>query len=234
MADIRPPRTLLVTNLIGLLPAIVINLFLSVTTFAEQTACRTQGTISPIPDEIWGLMQGVSWHTGMGCPARNQLRYLRVSYLDFNMRPQVGEIIVAQTVARDVLSAFNQIYCDQSFLIDKMRLIYHYGGSDLRSMKDNNTSSFNCRLTSSGKRLSEHSFGKAIDINPVQNPYVYKKTTSPIAGHPYDTAAKRVHPQRGMVRDGDIVTKAFANIAWKWGGNWRNSKDYQHFSISGR
>ncbi len=201
---------------------------------ADQSICRAPGTVSPIPDEIWDGMQGTSWHAGLGCPTRAQLRYLRIPYLDFSKHPQMGEMIAAQTVAEDVLSAFTEIYCSQNFMIDKMRLIYQYEGSDPRSMNANNTSGFNCRFTSSGKRLSEHSFGKAIDINPVQNPYVSKGTTSPTAGHPYNTKDERIQPRQGMIRKGDVVTRAFARINWKWGGDWHYSKDYQHFSSSGR
>ncbi len=196
--------------------------------------CRAHGAISPIPDEIWNRMQGVSWHADMGCPARDQLRYLRIAYLDFKQQPKMGEMIVARSVAGDVRAVFSDIFCSRNFMIEKMKLIDHFDGSDSRSMNDNNTSGFNCRLTASGNRLSEHSFGKAIDINPVQNPYVSRGTTLPVAGQPYDTLKKRTNAQQGVIRDGDVVTRAFARINWKWGGDWQYSKDYQHFSSSGR
>ncbi len=201
---------------------------------SEPKVCRAHGTVTPIPDEIWNRMQGVSWHAGMGCPARDQLRYLRVPYLDFKQRPKMGGMIVARSVAEDILSAFNEIYCSRNFMIDKLSLINQYGGSDPRSMDANNTSGFNCRLTSSGNRLSEHSFGVAIDINPVQNPYVNKGTTLPKGGQPYDTVQERAQALRGMIIAGGVVTRAFARINWKWGGDWLHSKDYQHFSSTGR
>ncbi len=218
--------------LIVFLASIVIYVFLVNISHADSS-CRPQGTITPVPDLIWDHMQGVSWHADMGCPTRNQLSYLRIPYRDFNKRPQMGEMITARSVARDVLATFTEMYCSGEFLIEKMKLIDHYDGSDPLSMDDNNTSSFNCRLTSNGKRLSEHSFGKAIDINPVQNPYVRKGVTLPKSGHPYNTTRKRQQPHPGMITENDIVTRAFNKIAWKWGGNWRNSKDYQHFSKSG-
>jgi hypothetical protein len=199
-----------------------------------QMTCPSPGMSVSVPDEIWDRMQGVSWHENLACPSRETLRYLRIPYLNFYNRPQMGEMIVAKSVAPDVLWAFQQIYCSGAFLIEEMQLIDRYDGSDSRSMADNNTSGFNCRLTSNGKRLSEHSFGKAIDINPVQNPYVRNTTTLPAQGKAYNSEAKRLTSRPGIIKNGDVVTKTFAAIAWKWGGDWKNSKDYQHFSSTGR
>jgi len=201
---------------------------------ADTVECNTRGTISAIPDAVWVRMQGTSWHSGMSCPARSELRYLRIPYLDFQRQPQSGEMIVAASVAQQVLSMFSDLYCSGDFLIDKMQLVSDYEGSDPLSMNANNTSAFNCRLTTNGNRLSEHSFGTAIDINPVQNPYVHKTTTQPAAGRDYNTPQKRAKSTPGVIREGERVVRAFAKIGWKWGGNWRNSKDYQHFSRSGR
>lgn len=192
------------------------------------------GTISPIPEATWKVMQGRSWRSSLGCPSRVQLAFLRIPYLDFEGRSQLGEMIVARSVASDVLGAFNEIFRSGAFRIASIQLIDKFDGDDSKSMIANNTSAFNCRTVAGTRRLSEHAFGKAIDINPIQNPYVSRGTTEPPAGVAYDSAGKRARPRIGMIREGDVVTKAFAKIGWKWGGKWHHSNDYQHFSLSGR
>jgi hypothetical protein len=99
-------------------------------------------------------------------------------------------------------------------------------------MAANNTSAFNCRFVSGTARWSEHAYGRAIDINPVQNPYVSSSgRASPPAGAAYVDRSRRAP---GMIHAGDAVVRAFAAVGWGWGGSWRGVKDYQHFSASGR
>jgi len=99
-------------------------------------------------------------------------------------------------------------------------------------MAANNTSAFNCRAVTGGSAWSQHSYGWAIDINPVQNPYVTSSgTVLPPAGAQY---VDRSQKAKGMIRAGDVVVKAFAAIGWGWGGYWSSTKDYQHFSATGR
>lgn len=192
-----------------------------------------RGLAVPIPDAAWEQMQGVSWHAGLGCPAREDLRLLIVPYTDFDGAAQRGQLIVAAEVAEDVLDIFAQLQAD-GFPIQSMILVHLFEGDDDLSMEANNTSAFNCRMTASGKRLSEHSYGRAIDINPVQNPYVTKSRVLPPLGADYDEKAERAVDHKGLIRKGDAVVKAFADKGWKWGGDWKSLKDYQHFSTSGR
>ncbi|MFW6031301.1 MAG: M15 family metallopeptidase [Myxococcota bacterium] len=98
-------------------------------------------------------------------------------------------------------------------------------------MEANNTSAFNCRRMTSGSRWSEHAYGTAIDVNPIQNPYVRGAVVQPPAGEAY---VDRTATRKGMLRAGGPVVGAFAEAGWKWGGEWRTMKDYQHFSVSGR
>ena len=98
-------------------------------------------------------------------------------------------------------------------------------------MAANNTSAYNCRRTTGGTAWSEHAHGRALDLNPVQNPYVRGTTVLPLAGRAY---VDRARPRPGMVRAGDPVVRAFAAVGWEWGGSWTGSKDYQHFSANGR
>jgi poly-gamma-glutamate synthesis protein (capsule biosynthesis protein) len=205
------------------------------TAAAPDTAieCQPKGVATPIPDATWRTMQGKSWQPGLRCPAREELALLRMPYVDFNGTPQAGEMIVAKSVAGDVLDVFAELHRSR-FPIAAMQLVDKFDGNDDRSMASNNTSAFNCRPVTGGQSLSEHAYGKAIDINPVQNPYVARSGTRPPAGVPYDSAAKRAAERPGVIRDGDAVIKAFARINWKWGGGWASPKDYQHFSQSGR
>lgn len=196
-------------------------------------AQNMSGTWASIPDQIWIAMQNKSWHSRLACPKREKLALLTIPYLDFEGRTKTGRLIAARDVADDLLQVFETLY-RVGFQIQRMELVHKFGGDDSRSMRANNTSAFNCRRTSNGTRLSEHSYGLAIDINPVQNPYVRRNITQPAAGKSFDTPEKRRRHQPGLIRKNDVVVRAFAQIGWKWGGNWRTLKDYQHFSKSGR
>ena len=98
-------------------------------------------------------------------------------------------------------------------------------------MSANNTSAFNCRAVTGGSSWSEHSFGTAIDVNPLVNPYVSGGTVLPPEAAPY---ADRTADAPGMIHVGDVVVETFAGFGWVWGGTWSSPKDYQHFSTSGR
>jgi hypothetical protein len=139
-------------------------------------------------------------------------------------------MVVATEVADDVLGAFARIY-DEGFPIERMRLIDDYGADDDRSMAANNTSAFNCRRGTGSTSWSEHAYGRAIDINPVQNPYVRSTQVLPPAGTAYrDRSLWRL----GMIREGDAVVRAVDAAGWGWGGRWISFKDYQHISANGR
>jgi len=207
----------------------------------SQTMARQE----PIPDAVWQAMQGKSWHGSFAaaqcarpedcaCPPREALVLLSVPYRDFDDRERIGRLIVARAVADEIAGAFTEIFESGQFRIAGMELVDQYGGDDDASMAANNTSAFNCRLTTSGRTLSAHAFGTAIDINPLNNPYVRGKTTLPPAGQAFDEAAERAAGHPGVIVAGDVVTGAFAKRGWVWGGNWTNLKDYQHFSKDGR
>jgi hypothetical protein len=140
----------------------------------------------------------------------------------------VGSIVVRSTAARGVLSVFRRLYTAR-FPIRRLRLVEAYKGSDDASMAADNTSGFNCRLVPGTRRWSQHAYGLAIDINPVENPFVHSGVVDPPAGRRY---LDRSRIRRGMVRSGDVVVRAFASIGWSWGGRW-SSPDYQHFSATG-
>jgi hypothetical protein len=189
-----------------------------------------EGVATPIPAEIRQQMIGRSWHEELPCPSLDSLSLVRMTHWGMDGEIHEGEMVVASSVANDVLEAFRRIY-DARFPIERMELIHHYDGDDDASMAANNSSAFNCRLVTGGTTLSEHGLGTAIDINPVQNPYVRNDTVLPPAGAAY---VDRGDVRPGMiVRPGPVVS-AFEAIDWSWGGDFNTLKDYQHFSEGGR
>jgi hypothetical protein len=188
-----------------------------------------QGTVEPIEPPLRERMTGVSWHRG--CPvALNRLRLLRVTHWGFDGEVHRGRLVVHQDSARSMLRVMRELY-RLHFPIRRMRLVDAYGADDHRSMNADNTSAFNCRFVAGTSRWSEHAYGHAIDVNPIENPYVTSDGyVSPPAGARYADRSQRAP---GLIhRRGPVVT-AFAKNGWKWGGNWSWPKDYQHFSVGG-
>jgi len=199
---------------------------------AGASAEGVKATYGPIPDAVWRNMQGRSWRAELPCPARSELSLLRVPYFDFEGATRIGSLIVATSAAAKVAAAFQEIYDGGRFRIYRMEPIDAFEGDDDLSMVANNTSAFNCRTTDRGA-MSRHAQGLAVDINPVQNPYREGSLTAPEAGRAYDEPHERRSDVTGIILDGGAVTRAFARQGWRWGGKWRRSVDYQHFSIDG-
>lgn len=207
---------------------------------ATLAVCTTTATaadyaVQAVPDNLWDVMQGTSWHEGIGCPAREDLALVAVRYADFEGEPQSGHLIVAAAHAEEIGAIFQEIWQRRLLRFERIEPVSFHGGSDDASMAANNTSAFNCRTVTGGTRLSEHSYGAAIDINPVQNPYVKGDLTLPPEGTPYDDPGEREAViELGMpgVVTPDVVA-VFARHGWSWGGDWTSLKDYQHFSKSG-
>jgi len=186
------------------------------------------GSISVIDAQLRERMAGSSWHRG--CPVRiRDLRLLRLDRWGFDGTVRRGRLIVHEDQARRVKRVFSRLF-DAHFRIRRMRLIDFYNGSDDRSMDANNTSAFNCRFVAGTTRWSQHAYGRAIDINPIRNPYVAGSHVSPEAGRPF---ADRSRHAIGMIHGGDAVVRAFAAANWEWGGYWSYPTDYMHFSRNG-
>src|SRR3954468_2417540 len=175
---------------------------------------------------------GSSWHPG--CPvALADLWLLRIGYWGFHGRPRVGRMIVAACAVAPLRRAFADLF-GARFPIRRMRLVDDYGASDYASIQADNTSAFNCRLATGSSRFSEHAYGRAVDVNPIENPYVYPNgTTVHAASRPY---LDRSRHRPGMAFAGGALVRAFAAVGWGWGGHWRppSATDYQHFSSTGR
>ena len=120
---------------------------------------------------------------------------------------------------------------EERFPIASMRLVDDFGGDDAASMAANNTSAFNCRRVAGSTSWSQHAYGRAVDVNPVQNPWVSGSTVDPRAGAAF-ADRRRVRP--GMLVSGAPAVRAFEVRGWGWGGRWSSVKDYQHFSANGR
>ena len=182
----------------------------------------------PLSDALRSSMTGVSWHEG--CPVNlDDLTELEMSHWGFDGEIHQGSLIVASEVAETVSSALEHAY-DWRFAIERMEPVYLFKGSDDASMAANNTSAFNCRAVTGGSRWSQHSYGNAIDINPVQNPYVAGSTILPPEGAEYIDRDPAVP---GLIVDPGPLTGAFLRKSWGWGGNWSSLKDYQHLSETG-
>jgi D-alanyl-D-alanine carboxypeptidase len=189
-----------------------------------------RGSIARIDAAQAKWMTGVSWRAD--CPvALRDLRLLITTHWGFDGRAHVGRLIVHEDVARDVLGVFRRLYASR-FPIRRMVPIDSYGASDFRSIEADNTSAFNCRYVDGTTRYSEHAYGRAIDVNPIENPYV---TSAGTTSHAASRAYLRRAPFRpGMAAEGHALVRSFAAIGWGWGGHWSGAKDYQHFSASGR
>jgi hypothetical protein len=194
-------------------------------TASAQAPPRFRATIEPAPAE----RMTSSWRPG--CPVGlEDLRLLRLAHWGFDGEVHRGELVIHEDQAGAVKRVFRALFKTR-FPIKRMRLVDVYGGDDDRSMAANNTSGFNCRTVEGSSSWSEHAYGRAIDINPIQNPAVQDGRVSPPAGARYLDRSRRV---RGLIRADDAVVRAFAAIGWGWGGYWQSLKDYQHFSATGR
>jgi poly-gamma-glutamate synthesis protein (capsule biosynthesis protein) len=153
-----------------------------------------------------------------------------VTHLGFDAEAHHGRLVVHRRWADEIVSVFRRLY-GVGFPIRRVRLVDRYGADDRLSMRHDNTSAFNCRSVAGTTVWSQHAYGRAIDVNPVENPYVSGSHVSPRRGRPY---ADRTDVRPGMIPERDAVWHAFHRIGWEWGGTWTSAQDYQHFSSNGR
>lgn len=152
----------------------------------------------------------------------DSLSMVDVSYYSFDGRRHAGQIVVDARLEDDVYDIFHLIEKLQ-FPVGKAVPIVAYAWEDENSMADNNSSAFNYRVIAGTNKLSLHSFGRALDINPVQNPVIYPAGLIAPAGAVY-------HPQnKGAFSAAHPVVREFLKRGWHWGGNFEQPKDYHHF-----
>lgn len=187
-----------------------------------QASGGYQAHIGALPDHLEAQVRRWTWRSG--CPvAPSELALAEVVFVDFDGIDRWGLLVVNTGEADDIVRAFGELYAE-GFPIARIEPIERFRGDDDASMAANNTSAFNCRPITGSTRFSQHAHGWAIDINPVQNPYVRGSTVLPPAGRDY---LDRSDVRPGMlVRSGAV--EAFDRVGWTWGGDWNTLKDYQH------
>jgi poly-gamma-glutamate synthesis protein (capsule biosynthesis protein) len=184
--------------------------------------------IAAVPAAVRVRMEGVSWHGNDDrCPRWEQLAYVRLSHVTFDSGVAEGELVVAADLAARAVAVFRRLY-QLGFPIRGLRLVDDFAASDDRSMSADNSSAFNFRVIADTNILSQHALGRAIDINPVENPWRKPDRIVPDEGREYADRA-RVRP--GMiVRPGPVVA-VFDELGWEWGGDWRHAFDDHHIVI---
>jgi hypothetical protein len=189
---------------------------------------RFASTVQPVSPAVRERM-GESWSPACPVPLTD-LRYLTVSFRGFDGLPHTGEMVVAATVADDVVEVFRRLFAED-FPIEEMRLPTT---ADLRAPPTgdgNNSASYVCRAARGQTSWSQHAYGTAVDINPFHNPLVKRDLVIPELASAY---ADRAAVRPGMHVAGGAAVRAFADIGWTWGGTWGSSKDYMNFSQNGR
>jgi hypothetical protein len=206
-------------------------LVLAGTVLAPGAGSQTQPpfhySVTPLSRSFRAQM--TSWHVGCPVPV-SDLRMVAVSFWGFDGRSHQGKLVLHRLYVRPVVTALRALYYER-FPIRRMQPVEAYGSSDDRSMAADNTSAFNCRGVPGSGSWSEHAYGRAIDINPLENPEVRNGVVSPPGGRVYTNRGKRA---KGMIHAGDAAVRAFESVGWHWGGYWHSLKDYQHFSWNGR
>jgi hypothetical protein len=207
----------------------------ALTTTTSSTIVATTSSAPPATALPAGALTAAdlpaSWRAGCPVPP-SQLRRLTLDYWGFDDQGHQGTLIVNASVASAITKVFATLYRDH-FPIKSMQPVDVYGGSDERSLEADNTAGFNCRnaVSSGPPHWSAHAYGLAIDVNPVENPYVESNgVVHPKNGSDY---VNRSPYRPGMAVSGGELVNAFASVGWKWGGRWTSSPDYQHFSSSG-
>ncbi|CAN5446130.1 M15 family metallopeptidase [soil metagenome] len=180
----------------------------------------------PVVDRVTAAQLGATWRPG--CPvAPEQLRRLELDYLGLDALPHRGQLVVHQDLVDEVIAVFDRLF-RLGFPIERMQPVENYPNADDElSMRDNNTSGFNCRGIPGSSSWSFHAYGRAIDVNPRFNPYIDRTGAFEPANAGVYVDRNRIDP--GLLKAGDAAVRAFTEHGWDWGGYWRTPKDYQHF-----
>lgn len=182
-------------------------------------------------DSVFDVMKGKSY--GQGCTvARSTLRYIKCLHTTADGHTVMGEMVLNASISKKVLGILRQLY-EAHYPIERMRLVDNYGAEDERSMAANNTSGFNFRFVAGSNKVSKHGQGLAVDINPLYNPCRRTSRTghviiSPAAGKSYVDRTKQFDYK---IVPGDLCHRLFKEAGFRWGGDWRTVKDYQHFEM---
>ena len=196
---------------------------------------RFHSSVEPLPAAARHAIRATAWDPGCPLPLA-RLRVLTVSYWGFDRRAHVGQLAVNEDAAGPLAKVFRRLF-ELRFPIHHLGLADAYGSSRAVPRDGDISGSFDCKQaipspceggTGTGS-WSEHAYGEAVDLNPIENPYLGCGRVHDRRSRPY---ADRSRPRRGMVTP--AVIRAFRSIGWGWGGSWPGAtKDYTHFSVSG-
>lgn len=200
---------------------------------AQATVYKEGFTYQKLPKEIKKKIKGVSYHKNPYI-SYSDLRYVKVRYYNFQGKIKSGELIVNKKIAAKTVKIFYELY-EIKYPIQSIKLVDEYGADDEKSMAANNTSAFNYRKVAGTNRLSKHALGLAIDINPRINPYINSKgVLAPKNAKVYqvrDVKKCKGKYAKYMIQRNSKITKIFKKYGFSWGGDWKYSKDYQHFEL---
>jgi hypothetical protein len=203
---------------------------------AKNVRPRFAGRVSALPGRLLREMRGTTWKPGCPVPLAD-LRLLRFNYWDFDGEMERGPMVVHEDVATDVLWVFGRLFRAR-FPMMRVMLAEEFVPAEFEpriSSRRSITYAFNCRPIVTplgpGATFSQHSYGWAIDINPVQNPYVLPDGF--VRNRMARRYVDRTRQLAGMIHEGDVVVRSFSAIGWEWGGHWSGGKDYMHFSFAG-
>ncbi|MBB5920599.1 hypothetical protein FHR81_001629 [Actinoalloteichus hoggarensis] len=183
-------------------------------------------TVAAVPEEV---LARSTWHAG--CPVdAAELRYLTMSFWGFDGGHHTGEMIVHADVAESVVAVFGRLHADR-FPLEEMRVTAAWELDTAPTGDGNNTSAFVCRAAVGSGAWSAHASGLAVDVNPFVNPYV--RSDGVVLPELASAYVDRSRVRAGMILEGDVVTTAFDEVGWAWGGRWSSPLDLMHFSATG-
>lgn len=227
-------KTLLITLFLAFSVCLHANLPWKAGTIVSTKEIETLGlstffAADTISEGIYKRMQGKSMPERCKV-SRKSLRYLRVLHVDAKGNIRRGEIVCNAAIASDLIDIFQQLY-KARYPIERITLIDNYNANDEASMAANNSSSFCYRPIAGSKKLSRHSLGMAIDINPLYNPCVKIRKNGQRIVQPANASkwCNRNSNFTYKINKGDLCYRLFIQHGFRWGGNWRTTKDYQHF-----
>jgi D-alanyl-D-alanine carboxypeptidase len=194
----------------------------------EPLRAPFRGGWRAIPPEVAARMRGASWKDDPRCPAFEDLAYVELDHVGFDGEIVRGELVVARAIADHAVALFARLYAI-GFPLRAVRLVDDHGADDDRSMAADNSSGFCFRVVAGTDVLSEHARGLAIDLNPVENPWVRPERFVPPAGAPY---LDRAHVRTGMIVRPGPVTAILDELGWEWGGDWRHAFDDHHIAAA--
>ena len=182
---------------------------------------------NPIIDSAMSYEQALEGLSA-NCPLniKNRQRLISVKYYSFDNKIHQGQLVIDRDLAEDIEFAFGEALKEKFpvfSVIPMSNVSFRKNGlwDDNLSMEANNTSCFNYRTITGSNIISLHASGRAVDINPMQNPYISGNTVLP-ANSVYDVGV------RGTLTGESTIVRTLLSRGWEWGGNWTGLKDYQH------